>query len=37
MRKITLIFVLLIALVGCNQEKTKVNTPSNTQENVKLE
>jgi carbonic anhydrase/acetyltransferase-like protein (isoleucine patch superfamily) len=33
-RKVVIIFVFLIALTGCNQENTKVDTPSNIQENV---
>ncbi|MBU9713583.1 hypothetical protein [Evansella tamaricis] len=34
MRKAVIIFVFVIALVACNQENKKVETPSNTKANV---
>jgi hypothetical protein len=34
MRKVAIIFVFFIVLVGCNQENKKVETPSKTKENV---
>ncbi|WP_078553500.1 hypothetical protein [Bacillus alkalicellulosilyticus] len=34
MRKVTIIFVLLLVLVGCIQENKQVETPSNTKESV---